>query len=235
MSQSDGHVRGAKIDATAPVSSDFWDQFVRDWGIAKYLGNLYSQYRWAMGIRELAVRLSNYMEMSRDEEEKTEELMEHIDKLPELVNWLDSWLYECIEVAQGRRGKLHRRKIGFFHLRRQTVMPIGYEMRVILEGFTIPMPNAEYADYRSYALHGEVVDGKRTGGVLNICNTIEAHFHHIIRIQQTKPFVFEQESIDIGDEDDIPADPTKPIEEVAKERIREQIERLKTTIEDDVE
>ena len=227
MSQS-GKRGGLKIEATAPVAAEFWDQFVRDWGIVKYIGNVYSEYRWAMGIRDLAFRLINYVEVSRNTEEQDEELNEHILKLKPLIVWLDEWLYDCIDVITKRYGRPIKRRIGFYHLRRENVMPISFEIRVVLSGFTIPMPNDEYAEYRAHALYGRVVNGERKGGVKNICNIIEAHFHHIVKIKNTQEFVFEEEKIEIGDEEEESSSPEDSIEEVAKQRIRDQMERLKS-------
>lgn len=202
MSHSDGTLSSGKkkVDSATPVSPDFWDQFVRDWGLTKYIGNVYSVFFGAMGIRDLAVRLLTYTEISRETEDQEEEVVDHIKKLEPLIGWLDEWMHECIIIPTVRYGQIVPRSIGFYHLRRQNVMPVGFEMRVILEGFTEPIANEDYSEMRSYALYGEEVNGKRVGGVKNICVMMESHFHHIIKVKKVQPLVFEQEGLDIGDE-----------------------------------
>ncbi len=227
MSFGDKPLGQSKVDGATPVSADFWEQFTRDWAFHKYIGNVTSIFFWVTGVRSLAFRLIKFIESSRDEEEAKEELMYHVGKIEPLITWLDKWLYECLDVPTIVRGRPQMRKIGFFHLRRQNVMPIGFEMRVILEGFSAPVANEEYSKMRSTALYGVEENGKRVGGVVNICVEIESHFHHIIKIQTQQPLFFESETIDIGDEQE-----RKTLDDVAKltesEKIKKEVERLKT-------
>lgn len=231
MSYSDGAStsKTKKADSAAPVSPDFWDQFVRDWGLQKYIGNVYSVFIWATGIRDLAIRLLTYIQISRDTEEQEEQILSHVLKLEPLIQWFDEWMYKCIEIPLMIDGTVNRRKIGFYHLRRQNVMPINYEMRVILEGFTYPVANADYSEMRAYALYGKWENGKRVGGVKNICNMLEAHFHHIIKVKQMKPLVFEDETMDIGDENHN-QDMKDVVKLTEKEKINNEVDRLRRMV-----
>jgi len=220
------------VDAATPVSDDFWEQFVREWGVIKYVGKVYSEFRWAMGIRDLATNLieySNYTIEDKDAEDfaNIEKAKHYIDKLIPLITWLDEWLHACMEVPVYDGNKLVGiRKIGFYHVRRQNIMPIGFEMRVVLEGFAIPVPNDEYADMRSYALYGKMVKGKRVGGVKNICVKMESMFHYIIKIVGQKKIFFQEETLDIGDEDDRKTSPEN-IEKEGRELLQEEVQRLR--------
>jgi hypothetical protein len=229
MSWSDGtRTSGTrKTDSAAPVLIDFFDQFTRDWGLAKYIGSVYSVYYGLMGIRDLASRLMTYIELSRKTEEQEEEVQHHIDKLEPLIKWFDQWMYGCMEVPEEVNGKMIIRSIGFYHLRRQSVMPVRFEMRVILEGFTEPIANADYSEMRKYALYGEEDEkGIRRGGVKNIANQMESHFHHIINVVKKSPVFFEEETMSIGDEREFDS-----LEEIAEQTheqaIQQEIERIR--------
>jgi len=218
---------GKKIDGAAPVAYEFWDQFVRDWGVAKLLGNIYSQYRWATKINQMAVALVTYVSISEDIEEHSEKLISHVEKLKPLMTWLNEWMCECIQIVSTETGIPRLRDIGFYHLRRQNIMPIGFEMRVIVQGFTIPMTNEQYSNYRQYVLYGEVIKGERKGGVINICMQIEAHFHHIIKIKRGSGYTFEEETLDIGDEEQ-----SETLDELSEllgdDSVKKEAERIRT-------
>lgn len=231
--------RGSKVDAATPVSSDFWEQFVREWGVIKYVAKVYSEFRGAMGVRDLAVSLlqfSNLMLQDKEVEKKDtlQKAKGFIDKLKPLISWLDVWMHECLELPIYNEQGLFEgtRKIGFYHVRRQNIMPVGFEMRVVLEGFDTPVLNAEYAEMRSYALYGYEEDGKRIGGVKNICVKMEALFHYIIGIMgQTKIF-FREETMVIGDEEQ---QESNVAEEEGRDLLLKEVDRLRQLGKGDIE
>ena len=223
--------KGSKIETTTPVSTDFWEQFVREWAITKHVMKVYSEFRGAMGIRDLADSLIIYSGLVIDDKEvenkaTLEKVKHYIDKLKPLIGWLDVWMHECIEQPIYNNEGIFQgiRRIGFYHVRQRNVMPVGFEMRVVLEGFDTPVLNAEYAEMRSYALYGYEEDGKRIGGVKNICVKMEALFHYIIHIMGQKHIVFREETLNIGDEEEIES---VLAEREGRDLLLEEVDRLR--------
>lgn len=229
MSFSDGSGtaggKKSKLDGALPVSAGFWDQFLREWGVAKHIGSIYSLFYFCMKIRDMAETLLTYTDISVDTEEQEEEVVEHIEKIEPLIKWFDEWMYRCIVVPSEQQGRIVPREIGFYHLRRQNVMPIGFEMRVILDGFSVPISNEDYSEMRSYALYGGWEEGKKQGGVKNICNILEAHFHHIMKVKSGGLLGFEEETLNIGDEE-AHKDLEKVKTSLDEDKVQAEIKRL---------
>lgn len=202
----------SKIDSLMPVDSDFWNQFSREFGMSRYIYNLYSEYRWAIHIADLSKKLLDYITMlDADKDEKIEpKLKEVVERIPACLKDLDYWLYHCLEVGvvgndgnavTDSMGKVVTRDIGFYHLRRQNLFPIGTEMFVLVEGFTTPITNEDYSKMRQIALNGDMNDeGIYEGGVKRVVLTIETIFHRILEIEKNKKYEYKKEELLIGDE-----------------------------------
>jgi len=215
MSESMGkYSRGkkrSKVDSLMPVDADFWSQFAREFGMSRYIYNLYSEYRWAMHIADLAEKLMEYMSIMDSAEEKLDsKLVEVVEKIPDCLKNLDYWLFHCLEVPMvggngnaivDRMGRVVKRDIGFYHLRRQNLFPIGAEMFVLVEGFTTPITNENYSSMRKIALNGEIGEsGRYEGGTKRVVLKIESIFHRVLELAKNKPYKFKPEKLLIGDE-----------------------------------
>ena len=139
-------------------------------------------------------------------------------KIIPLINLLNFWLYDCLTVTvrNPSTGKYENRNVGFYHLRRQNIMPFGIEIYVISVGFTVPIANELFIELRKYSSFGEPDStGRYRGGTRSVANRIEAIFHLILEIKNASnmPELRSESSVMIGDEPEL-----KTIRETSKLR-----------------
>jgi len=205
-----------KVDSIHPVFPRFWDQFAFEWGMARYSYNVVSDFRFLQQLNDLSQKLLDYLELKSEdpdpenlEDQEDVEIYEYAKKkfIP-LLKLLNFWMYRCLDVTitNPSNGIREDRKIGFYHLRRQNMMPYGIEIYVIAVGFTVPISNQVFSEFRSYALYGEPDEnGRQVGGTRSVANKIEAIFHLILEIKnvQSMPELKSGGNVMIGDEKEI--------------------------------